>query len=153
MDKLSVQAARQSEAIGRQVVVQGWIRTRRDSKGGFSFLEVNDGSCLANIQVIADAELPNYESEIKHLTAGCSVSITGEVKESGGKGQNTEIHAVKVLVHGWADPESFPLQKKRHSFEKAARVGSLAPSHQHIRRCGPSSQYDLSTDPPVLPVA
>ena len=76
--------------------MQGWVRTRRDSKGGFSFLELNDGSCLANIQVIADGELPNYESEIKQLSAGCSVTVEGEVKASRGKGQATEVQAAEV---------------------------------------------------------
>src|SRR6185369_10870750 len=98
MEKISVKAARQASAIGHQVLVQGWIRTRRDSKGGFSFLEINDGSCLANLQVIADGSLPNYESEIKHLTAGSSVAVEGEVKASGGKGQATEVAAKKVTV-------------------------------------------------------
>ena len=91
METISVQQARQTDSIGRAARLQGWIRTRRDSKGGFSFLEVNDGSCLANIQVIADADLPNYESEIKKLSAGCSVTVEGEVKESGGKGQSTRF--------------------------------------------------------------
>jgi asparaginyl-tRNA synthetase len=125
-DKITVLAARQKDQVGRQVILQGWIRTRRDSKGGFSFLEVNDGSCLANIQVIADADLPNYEEEVQKLSAGCSVSITGEVKESSGK-QDTEILAAEVTVHGWADPETFPLQKKRHSFEKLREWAHLRP--------------------------
>jgi len=117
MTTISVRQARQRETIGRHVTLQGWIRTRRDSKG-FSFLEINDGTSLANMQIIADAELPNYEGEIKHLTAGCSVTVRGEVKPSGGKGQATELHADELIVHGWAEPESYPLQKKRHSFEK-----------------------------------
>ena len=127
MDKISIQQARQVESIGRQVRVQGWIRTRRDSKGGFSFLELNDGTCMANIQAIADAELPNYESEIKRLTAGCSVTIDGELKSSGGKGQATEIHADLVTVHGWANADDYPLQKKRHSFEKLREWAHLRP--------------------------
>lgn len=118
METMTVKAARQADAIGKQARLQGWIRTRRDSKGGFSFLELNDGSCMANVQIIADAELPNYESEIKHLTAGACVSIEGEVKPSGGKGQQTELLAKSLVVHGTADPVSYPLQKKRHSFEK-----------------------------------
>ena len=126
MNKISVHSARCKDVIGQQVMLQGWIRTRRDSKGGFSFLEVNDGSCLANIQVIADADLPNYEEEVQKLTAGCSVSIAGEVKESGGK-QDTEIQASEVTVHGWADPETYPLQKKRHSFEKLREWAHLRP--------------------------
>ncbi len=127
MEKCTVAAARQKDAVGQQVLLQGWIRTRRDSKGGFSFLELNDGTCLANIQVIADADLPNYQEEITSLTAGCSVSVEGEIKESGGKGQSTEVHAAKVTVHGTADPESFPLQKKRHSFEKLREWAHLRP--------------------------
>jgi asparaginyl-tRNA synthetase len=127
MDKISVAAARQADAIGRQVTLQGWIRTRRDSKGGFSFLELNDGSSQGNIQVVADANLANYESEIKHLSAACSVTIHGEVKPSGGKGQATEVLASEVIVHGWADAEAYPLQKKQHSFEKLREWAHLRP--------------------------
>ncbi len=86
MDKISVAQARQVEAVGRQVRLQGWVRTRRDSKGGFSFLELNDGSCLGNVQVIADGSLPNYESEILHLTAGCSVTVDGRRPRLAGQG-------------------------------------------------------------------
>jgi asparaginyl-tRNA synthetase len=127
MEKLSVRDARDAAAIGRSATLQGWIRTRRDSKGGFSFLELNDGSCLANIQVVADANLPNYEAEIKHLTAGCSVTVRGEIKPSGGKEQATELHAAEIVVHGWADPETYPLQKKRHSLEKLREWAHLRP--------------------------
>ena len=127
MQKLRVCDARKQETVGQQACLQGWIRTRRDSKGGFSFLEVNDGSCLANIQIIADNSLSNYETEIKKLSAGCSVSLEGEIKESGGKGQTTEVLATSITVHGWADPEEFPLQKKRHSFEKLREWAHLRP--------------------------
>jgi asparaginyl-tRNA synthetase len=127
MHSLSVMNARQSTAIGQQATLHGWIRTRRDSKGGFSFLELNDGSCLANIQIIADANLPNYESEVKQLSPGCSVTVRGEVKPSGGKEQATEVHAREIVVHGWADPELYPLQKKRHSFEKLREWAHLRP--------------------------
>lgn len=125
--RLSVKQARHEEAIGQTAKVSGWIRTRRDSKGGFSFLEINDGTCLANLQIIADGDLANYESEIKKLSAGCSVTILGEVKPSGGKGQSTEVHAQEVSVHGWADPEAYPLQKKRHSMEKLREWAHLRP--------------------------
>lgn len=127
METISIRAARQAEAIGDEVVVRGWIRTRRDSKGGFSFLEVNDGSSLANLQIVADAELPNYETEIKRLSAGASVAIRGQLKESGGRGQATELHAQEVVVYGWADPDEYPLQKKRHSFEKLREWAHLRP--------------------------
>ena len=127
MQLISVQAARRPESIGQQVRLQGWVRTRRDSKGGFSFLEINDGSCLANLQVIAEARLENYEAEIKRLGAGCSVTIDGRLKESGGKGQATELLADTITVHGWADPELYPLQKKQHSFEKLREWQHLRP--------------------------
>jgi asparaginyl-tRNA synthetase len=127
MKATSVLEARDAAAIGRQITLQGWVRTRRDSKGGFSFLELNDGSCLANIQVIADATLPNYESEVLKLTGGCSVTVRGELKASGGKGQATEVQAAEIVVHGWADPEEYPLQKKRHSFEKLREWAHLRP--------------------------
>ena len=127
MEKISVRQARRSESIGHQVLLQGWVRTRRDSKGGFSFLEVNDGSCLGNIQVVADDKLANYETVVKHLSAGCSVTVRGEVKASGGQGQSTEVLASEILLHGAADPESYPLQKKRHSFEKLREWAHLRP--------------------------
>jgi len=127
MDKLTVAAARQGAAIGRSARLQGWIRTRRDSKAGFSFLELNDGSCQGNIQVIAPAELANYESELKRLAPGCSVTVEGEVVASQGQGQATELKATRVIVHGWADPEEYPLQKKRHTFEKLREWAHLRP--------------------------
>jgi asparaginyl-tRNA synthetase len=127
MPGLSVKDVRQTTAIGQIAELRGWIRTRRDSKGGFSFLELNDGSCLANIQIVADANLPNYESDVKQLSPGCSVTVRGEVKPSGGKEQATEVHAREIIVHGWADPELYPLQKKRHSFEKLREWAHLRP--------------------------
>ena len=127
MEKVSVADARREEMIGREVLLQGWVRTRRDSKGGFSFVELNDGSCFGNIQIVADGDLQNYESEIKKLSAGCSVSIEGAVKASGGKGQATEVQVAKLTVHGWADPEHYPLQKKRHSMEKLREWAHLRP--------------------------
>ena len=126
-DILSVAAARLPEAVGREVILQGWVRTRRDSKAGFSFLEINDGSCFGNIQVLAEAGLPNYEAEIRRLSPGCSVSVTGLVKASPGKGQATEVQATAVTVHGMADVETYPLQKKGHSFEFLRTIAHLRP--------------------------
>ncbi|MHB8897608.1 MAG: asparagine--tRNA ligase [Thermoguttaceae bacterium] len=125
MDKISVAQARRAESVGREVLLQGWIRTRRDSKAGFSFMELNDGSSMANIQVLADSTLENYESEIKRLTAGCSVGVEGIVRESPGKGQATEVQARRVRVYGLADPETYPLQKKNHSFEFLRTIAHL----------------------------
>ncbi len=127
MEKISVVEARKPESVGKQVTLQGWIRTRRDSKGGFSFLELNDGSAQGNLQIVAPAALPNYEAEVKHLTAGCSVTVTGEVKASPAKGQATELHAASVVIHGWADPETYKLQKKGHSFEFLREIAHLRP--------------------------
>jgi asparaginyl-tRNA synthetase len=112
--------------VGKTVSVAGWIRTRRDT-GEFSFLEVNDGSCLANIQIIANEDLENYSREIKQLTTGCSVRIRGQLKESPAKGQEVEIHADEIIVVGLADPKTYPLQKKRHSFEFLRDLSHLRP--------------------------
>jgi asparaginyl-tRNA synthetase len=127
MEKISVAEARTEQAVGKTVVLQGWVRTRRDSKGGFSFLELNDGSCQGNVQVIADGKLPNYESEIKKLPTGASVRITGEVKKSPAKGQATEVQATTIEMVGTADPETYPLQKKGHSFEFLRTIAHLRP--------------------------
>jgi len=110
----------------QKVTIAGWIRTRRDASG-FSFLEINDGSCLANVQVIAERTLENYEKEVKKLTTGCSVKISGALKKSPAKGQSVEILADSIVVVGWADPEHYPLQKKRHSFEFLREIPHLRP--------------------------
>ncbi len=126
-EKLSVAAARRVEAVGSEALIQGWVRTRRDSKAGFSFLELNDGSCFGNLQVIAEASLPNYEEEIKKLGPGCSISVQGSVAESPAKGQATEMKATSVVVHGWADPQTYPMQKKGHSLEFLRTLAHLRP--------------------------
>ena len=117
----------QKKPVGTEVNTRGWIRTRRDSKAGFSFLEVNDGSCLKNIQVLIDRSLENYTSELLKLSPGCSVVVTGTLVESPGKGQAVEIQASAVRVLGWADPDEYPLQKKRHSFEFLRTLAHLRP--------------------------
>jgi asparaginyl-tRNA synthetase len=126
-DKRSVAEARREASIGQEARVQGWVRTRRDSKSGFSFIEINDGSCQGNLQVIAQASLSNYEDQIKSLSPGCSISVEGSIQKSGGQGQTTEIVARKIDVFGWADPEAYPLQKKRHTFEKLREWAHLRP--------------------------
>ncbi|MDJ1184095.1 asparagine--tRNA ligase [Roseofilum casamattae] len=100
---------------GDSTRVQGWIRTKRESKG-FSFLEVNDGSSLANLQIVLNGDYPEYEQILKTLTTGASVEVEGELVESPAKGQRVELKAAQVTVFGEAD-ETYPLQKKRHSFE------------------------------------
>ena len=104
------------QPVGRPVAISGWLRTRRDS-GGLSFLEVNDGSCLASLQVIADATLANYDGEIRKLATGAALRIQGQLVASPASGQAVEVQASAVTVLGPADPETYPLQKKRHSFE------------------------------------
>src|SRR5204863_5573361 len=111
MDKITVSDARRVEAVGKHVTLHGWVRTRRDSKGGFSFIELNDGSCQGNLQVVAPGELANYESVVKHLHTGASVAIDGEVKASPAKGQATEVLASRVELLGNADAVQYPLQK------------------------------------------
>jgi len=103
--------------VDTDVAVAGWVRTVRTSKGGFSFLTINDGSCLGCIQIVADNALDNYDSEIVHMTAGASVSVSGKLVASPAKGQRVEVHATEVRLLGRADAEHYPIQPKRHSFE------------------------------------
>jgi asparaginyl-tRNA synthetase len=115
-------------AVGATVVVEGWIRTRRDSKAGLSFLAVSDGSCQDPIQVVAPNDLANYEGEILKLTAGCAVRATGELVASQGKGQSLEIKAQTIEVVGWVDdPDTYPMQPKQHSMEYLREVAHLRP--------------------------
>ena len=104
------------QPVGRPVAISGWLRTRRDS-GGLSFLEVNDGSCLASLQVIADTTLANYDGEIRKLATGAALRIQGQLVASPASGQAVEVQAGAITVLGPADPATYPLQKKRHSFE------------------------------------
>ncbi len=106
------------------VIIKGWVRTKREQKG-FSFIEVNDGSSMAGLQVVMNADLPGYESAIKQLSTGASVEVSGVLVPSLGKGQRIEVKADAVTVYGEADPETYPLQKKRHSFEFLREIGHL----------------------------
>ncbi len=124
---ISIKLARQSESIGQIVQVRGWVRTRRDSKGGFSFIELNDGSCFGNLQIIADGSLSNYQSEVCSLSVGSSVIVTGEIKASAGQGQATEMFAGEVRIIGVASATDYPLQKKQHTFEKLREWAHLRP--------------------------
>ncbi|CAN4279473.1 asparagine--tRNA ligase [Pseudoxanthomonas sp. LjRoot125] len=113
---------------GGEVTVRGWVRTRRDSKAGLSFVNVSDGSCFAPIQVVAPDALSNYESEIKHLTTGCAVVATGTLVASQGQGQSFEIQASSIEVVGWVeDPLTYPMQPKQHSLEYLREFAHLRP--------------------------
>ncbi|MDX1459555.1 MAG: asparagine--tRNA ligase [Xanthomonadales bacterium] len=113
-------------SVGSRITVQGWVRPRRDSKAGFSFLHLSDGSSQHPIQVVAPAELANYADEVQRLTSGCAVRCSGTLVESRGRGQAFEIQADAVEVIGWVeDPDTYPIQPKRHSFEFLRDVGHL----------------------------
>ncbi|QFU22946.1 asparagine--tRNA ligase [Shewanella eurypsychrophilus] len=115
-------------AIGSQVTVRGWVRSRRDSKAGISFLAVYDGSCFDPIQGVVPNSLNNYNDEILKLTTGCSVIMTGEVVESPGKGQSFELQVTQVEVAGMVeDPDTYPMAAKRHSIEHLRELAHLRP--------------------------
>src|SRR5437588_1680098 len=120
----SVKDALQSAAPVAPIQVQGWVRTRRDSKD-FSFIELNDGSCLRNLQIIAENWLPNY-ADVQHLTTGASIIVRGELVASQGKGQNWEVVADKIDIVGGAD-DSYPLQKNGHTPEFLREIAHLRP--------------------------
>jgi asparaginyl-tRNA synthetase len=110
------------------ITVKGWVRTRRDSKAGISFVHVSDGSCFHPVQVVAPNTLANYSAEIMHLTAGCAVEATGAIVPSPAKGQPFEMQASEVRVVGWVeDPDSYPIQPKPHTMEFLREVAHLRP--------------------------
>ncbi len=114
--------------VGSEAVVEGWVRTRRDSKAGLSFVNVHDGSCFEPLQVVCGRELEGYESVVLHLTSGAAVRVRGAVVPSQGKGQSVELRATRVeLVGGVDDPESYPVPPKRHSMEYLREVAHMRP--------------------------
>lgn len=114
--------------IGDTVRVQGWVRTRRDSKGGLSFVQVHDGSCFDPIQVVATEELPNYAADVLRMTTGASVDVVGTLVESQGKGQRVEIQATEAILVGEVEnPETYPMAPKRHSREYLREQAHLRP--------------------------
>ncbi|ROR11281.1 asparagine--tRNA ligase [Erwinia sp. JUb26] len=115
-------------AVDSEVTVRGWVRTRRDSKAGISFIAVYDGSCFNPVQAVVNNSLNNYQDEVLRLTTGCSVIVTGKVVESPGEGQSFEIQATHVEVVGWVDdPDTYPMAAKRHSIEYLREVAHLRP--------------------------
>jgi len=108
------------------VTVKGWVRTRRDSKAGISFVNLSDGSCFHPVQIVAPSTLPNYANEIAHLTAGCSIEASGLIVPSPAKGQPFEMQATEVKVIGWVDdPDTYPIQPKAHTMEYLREVAHL----------------------------
>lgn len=111
-----------------EVTVKGWVRSKRDSKSGISFLDINDGSSFDGVQIIVPSELSNYEDEVLKISTGCAIEVSGTLVKSEGKGQSVEIKAAAVDICGWIDdPESYPIAKKRHSFEYLRTVAHLRP--------------------------
>jgi asparaginyl-tRNA synthetase len=115
-------------SLDEVATVKGWIRTRRDSKAGFSFLAVSDGSCFDTIQVVAPNSLANYTNEVLHLSTGCAVICTGKLVRSQGKGQAIEMQADRIEVVGWVEhPDTYPVSPKQHTFEYLREVAHLRP--------------------------
>lgn len=111
---------------GTQATVKGWVRTRRDSKAGLSFIALTDGTCFDTLQIVASGDLPNYAEQIQRLTTGCAIEVDGQLVESQGKGQTVELQASEVRVVGWVEnPDTYPVQQKRHSFEYLREVAHL----------------------------
>jgi asparaginyl-tRNA synthetase len=106
------------------VTVKGWVRTKREQKE-FTFIEVNDGSSMAGLQVVVNQDVPGYAETMKRISTGASVEIAGTLVESPAKGQRIELRADSIIVYGEADPETYPLQKKRHSFEFLREIAHL----------------------------
>lgn len=126
MQRMRINAVLKDGQPGTVVTVGGWVRTRRDSKQGFSFIELNDGSGFHGLQIVVDSGVPGSE-DLKDIHTGCSLKVTGEIKESPGQGQRVELHARELKLLGKADPATYPLQKKRHSFEFLREIAHLRP--------------------------
>ncbi|MCX7123785.1 MAG: asparagine--tRNA ligase [Gammaproteobacteria bacterium] len=128
MLKSSIATILQSDQLGQKVSVYGWVRSRRDSKAGISFLAISDGSCHASIQAVIPQDLPNYTSDILRLTKDCAVKVDGLLMASMGGGQRVEIQATQVEVLGWIeDPETYPISPKQHSMEHLREYAHLRP--------------------------
>ncbi|MEJ6590352.1 MAG: asparagine--tRNA ligase [SAR86 cluster bacterium] len=129
MTHVSVAAAlRGDSTVGATITVKGWVRSKRDSKAGISFIAVHDGSCFDAIQAVVPSELENYTRDVLTITTGCSVVIEGVLVVSEGKGQSLEMQATRVEVIGLVDdPETYPIAKKRHTFEYLRTVAHLRP--------------------------
>jgi asparaginyl-tRNA synthetase len=125
MQRTRVIDALQSQMAMERIVVKGWVRTRRDARG-FSFLELNDGSCLKNLQVVVDEAIPGY-ADLKTVVTGAAVEIEGALVASPGKGQQWELRASRWQLLGAADPDTYPLQKKRHTDEFLRTIAHLRP--------------------------
>ena len=150
MTLLSVAKARLAESAGQERRVQGWVRTRRDSKGGFSFLELNDGSCFGNVQVVADGSAAQLRERDQEARASAAASPSRAKSASRRpRARRPRSRRRKVVVHGWADPETYPLQKKGHTFEFLRTIAHLRPRTNtfgaiaRVRNCVSRSIHDF----------
>ena len=125
MKRTYIAKALKGKDIDKEILIKGWVRTRRDSKGGFSFIELNDGSCLSNLQIIVDADLDNYQNEVIRLFPGSSISVRGLLVKSQGGGQCVEVKAYEVNVYGFCDPDEYVVGKQRVSFERLREISHL----------------------------
>ncbi len=121
-----IKQATDQSRVGEEIVIKGWVRTVREQKA-FAFVEVNDGSTLSSLQVILNPEVTGYKELLVDLTTGVAVEVKGVLAESPGKGQKLEVQAKEIKIIGKCDPESYPLQKKRHTFEFLRTIAHLRP--------------------------
>lgn len=124
MKRTKIKTIFQESAVNASVLVKGWVRTRRESKN-FSFLELNDGSTIKNLQIVVDASMPDYENLIRKISTGACIGVNGKLVASQGKGQSVELQAASIELYGTADPETYPLQKKGHSLEFLREIAHL----------------------------
>ena len=146
MEKKGIKAILHMEPAGQEVTVDGWVRTRRTSKG-ITFFELNDGSTIRNLQVVLDDDFPRYESVVRDIATGCSVSVTGTLIPSPAKGQQVELKVSAVTIVGGASPD-YILQKKRHSFEFLREIAHLRPrtnSFGAVARVRSAMSYAIHT--------
>ncbi len=125
MKRTYVAEVLEGKDIDKEIQVKGWVRTRRDSKGGFSFIELNDGSCFRNLQIIVDADLDNYQDDVIKLFPGSSISVRGVLVKSQGGGQSVEVKASEVKVYGFCDPDEYAVGKQRVSFERLREIAHI----------------------------
>ena len=122
------QCIQQPLDAAKRLTVRGWIKTRRDSNAGLSFISLHDGSCFAPLQIVAPNTLENYQSELLKLTPGCAITASGYLVPSLGKGQRVELNAEQISVVGWVEnPDTYPIQAKRHTLEFLREVAHLRP--------------------------
>lgn len=126
MEKLRVKNILQMKPDDQNIIIEGWVRTKRESKA-FSFIELNDGSTLSNLQIILDSSIDGYAKIMQKINTGASIKVSGILSQSQGNKQSVELHANEVTVYGEADPDFYPLQKKKHTLDFLRNIAHLRP--------------------------